>query len=403
MAPRREARGAIPMLLHAQLVGLRGRHDLALLTVFGDEAGDEAAVSALRSSGVDVHAVDTRVDDSFVRWRRRWRLAATWARGSYPWRTVWFADPRVQQAVDQLAETRKFDVVAVEDNAMGVFHLPPDIPSVLTEHEVRRPRPVDWRCGPPAGWPSWAFQEADWRRWPKYERSVWRRFDRLQVFTQEDADAVSEIAPDLAGRVTVNPFGIELPPRADPRREEPDTLLFSGNFTHPPNVDAAAFLVLEVMPRLQRELHGGGRLLLVGSRADEHVGRLGGGNVSVIDGPESMGPYLDVASVVIAPLRTGGGMRVKVLQALGAGKPVVTTSRGARGLVHADGELPLVVAEGADGLAAASARLLRDESRRRSLGERARRFVIAHHSAAAYARRLERVYEETVTMAEARR
>jgi predicted SAM-dependent methyltransferase len=62
-----------------------------------------------------------------------------------------------------------------------------------------------------------------------------------------------------------------------------------------------------------------------------------------------------------------------------------------------------VVAEDADGLAAASAQLLLDEPLRRSLVERARRFVIAHHRAAAYARRLEREYEETIAVAEARR
>jgi glycosyltransferase involved in cell wall biosynthesis len=396
MPPRVEAPGAIPLVLHAQVAGLRERHVLTVVTVAGHEPGELEAAQELKQSGVDVHVVDGRTPQGIARWRRRKRLAGTWARGRYPWRTVWFADPAVQETIDRLTRSRDFDVAAVEDNAMGVFRFPASLPTVLTEHEVRRPRPIDWRCGAPADWPGWAFRELDWRRWPSYERAVWHRFDRVQVFTERDARSVVEVAPELRSRVRVTPFGVELPERADPAREEPGTVLFVGNFTHPPNVDAACWLAREILPRI-RSRRSGTRLLLVGGDAPEQVRAFAGPDVLIVGEVPTIAPRLEAAAVVVAPVRTGGGMRMKVLHALAAGKAVVTTTRGAEGLALDGVAPPLVVAEDADGFAAATATLLADVSRRRALGERAAAFAAQHYSAGAYAARLEAVYEELVS------
>jgi glycosyltransferase involved in cell wall biosynthesis len=396
MPPRPEAPGAIPLVLHAQVAGLRERHELTVVTLAGHEPGELEAAEELQQSGVDVHVVDARAPHGIARWRRRRRLAGTWARGRYPWRTVWFADPGVQETIDRLARSRDFDVAAVEDNAMGVFRFPASLPTVLTEHEVRQPRRIDWRCGAPARWPGWGFRELDWRRWPSYERSVWPRFDRVQVFTERDARSLVEVAPELRARVCVTPFGIELPERADPAREEAGTLLFVGNFTHPPNVDAACWLAREILPRI-RGRRSGARLLLVGGDAPEQVRGLAGPDVTVVGEVPTIAPRLEAAAVVVAPIRTGGGMRMKVLHALAAGKAVVTTTRGAEGLALHGAEPPLVVADDADGFAAAAAAFLDDAGRRRALGERARAFAAEHCSAEAYGRRLEAVYEELVS------
>src|SRR5690348_10033538 len=136
MPPRAEAPGAIPIVLHAELTGLQKLHDVTLVTCFGDEHGESEAAEDLRRSGADVHAIDRRQPNGLARWRRRARLATTWLEGGRPWRTVWFADPQVQRTLDELARERRFDIVAVEDNSMGGFRLPPGTPSVLTEHEV---------------------------------------------------------------------------------------------------------------------------------------------------------------------------------------------------------------------------------------------------------------------------
>src|SRR5262249_10586328 len=104
-------------------------------------------------------------------------------------------------------------------------------------------------------------------------------------------------------------------------------------------------------------------------------------------------PYLEAAAVVLAPLRIGGGMRMKVLEALALGRPVVTTRRGAEGL-EAASDGTFAVADSTDGFPDAVAKLLADPVERDAMSEQARVYATAEHSPTAYASRLERIYEE---------
>jgi len=399
MPPDPSGAGAIPILLHAQLSGLRERNDVTLVTAAGDEAGEAEALARLRAEGFDVRAADRRQPRTAAgRWRRRARLAGTWLRGT-PWRTAWFAAPGVQRILDHLAESERFDVAVVEDSAMAGFRLPADTPSLLTEHEVLRPRQPSWRPGPPARWPRWAWNELDWRRRYRFQHKVWQRFDRVLAFTRRDAEAIVELCPGLTGRVAASPFGLVVPEAADTAAEQAETIVFSGNFTHQPNRDAAKWLAGEIVPALRR-LRPTARLRLVGNAPSQELLEMAGPAIEVVADPPRVEPYIESAAVVLAPVRTGGGMRMKVLQALAAGKAVVTTPRGAEGFDCFGEEPPLRCADTVESLAAATAELLGDDEARRDLGRRARGFAERHYSPAAWAVRLETAYREAIGMRE---
>ncbi len=393
MPPQPQATGAIPLVLHAQVTGLAARHALTLLTIAGPDPCEWQAVDRLQAQGMDIHAVRRANPSGMARWRRGWRWTSRWLQGTWPWRTIWFWEPEMQHKLDCLLAQRTYDLVAVEDNAMGVYRYRTRVPIVFTEHEVRRPRPVDWHAGPPSNWLHWAFEEANWQRWGQYQCSLWRRFDRIQVFTSRDAQAITGLAPEVSERVRVNPFGIVLPSHADDSLEQEKHLLFVGNFTHAPNVDAALWLGHEIMPKL-RAACPGVRLTLVGIYPPPSVRNLVCDDISVTGPVADIAPFFRQATVFIAPLRIGGGMRMKVLQAMALGKAVVTTPRGGSGL-DVDGKTPpIVIAETTDEIVHATTVLLTNTETRHSLGNRARAFVAAHLSAEAYAERLEAVYAE---------
>jgi glycosyltransferase involved in cell wall biosynthesis len=400
--PAAEGGGAIPVLLHAELVGLAERHEVTLVTAVGDEAGEAGAVERLADQ-VEVFAADRhRPPPGPARRRRQLRMAATWMRGRWPWRTVWYAAPGIQRILDRLAAERSFDVALVEDSAMSVFRYPAGVATVFTHHEVLRPRPVGWHPGGARSWPGWAFGELDFRRWARFQPEAWRRFDLLQVFSRRDAEQVAELAPDVAPRVRVDPFGLVMPPPLDPAREAAGTILFVGAFHHPPNRDAAIWLAREILPAVLAR-HPEARLRIVGSGPTPEVRALAGPNVEVVADAPSVLPHLEEAAVVMAPVRTGGGMRMKVLQAMAAGKAVVTTPRGTEGYTGFGEEPPLAVGEGEAEIAAATAALLEDDGERRRLGERARDFAERHHSPEAWAERQTAVFEEAITAREGRR
>ena len=255
---------------------------------------------------------------------------------------------------------------------MGAYTYPTQAPLLFTEHEVRRPRAVNWAAFRHTEPLQWVLKETDWRRWPRYQRMIWGQFDRIQTFSKRDADAIGVIAPDLACRVRVNPFGICLPNLAPSEQQEQGNLLFVGNFTHEPNVDAAVWLGKEIMP-LIRERYSGIRLTVVGIYPPPAVRNLASDDILVTGLVPEIEPYFRRAAIVLAPVRIGGGMRMKVLQAMAFGKAVVTTSRGADGLTIDGSQPPLVISDDAQGFAKAVAQLLADEDARLELGIRRER------------------------------
>jgi glycosyltransferase involved in cell wall biosynthesis len=393
MVPDPNGIGAIPKMLAAELEGLSKRNEVTLLTTYGEDPGQAEAAARLRASGLDVHAVDRRRSgSSFRRWRVRAELATTWLTRRRPWRVVCGA-AGAQPLLDRLVAEHEFDVIAVEDNPMAVLHFPADIPVVFTEHEAIRAPAGQWRASRLRERPLAALRARDWRRWDRFLPSAWERFDLLQVFCEADAAAVRQRAPELAERVRINPYGMILPPATDPGREVPGTVLFTGTFAHLPNREAAIWLADEIMPAV-RARRPEAKLRIVGRTPPREVLELAGPGVEIVADAASMEPHLEQAAVIVAPVRSGGGMRMKVLEAIARGKPVVTTGLGAEGFTAFPGELPFAVANEAEPFAEAIAGLLGDDAARHALGARARDFAVHHHSPAVWAERLEAVFAE---------
>ncbi|MGH7155634.1 MAG: glycosyltransferase, partial [Acetobacteraceae bacterium] len=174
-----------------------------------------------------------------------------------------------------------------------------------------------------------AAREAE--RIERLERWIWRSVDVVLYFSAEEVAAVAALEPAAQARVVV-PFGFE--EFGSPRRPPPGhDILFVGGFAHPPNVDAARWLVRSIMP-LVGDVTPDCRLALIGSRPTAEVRALAGGSVAVVadvTDSELRRRYL-ASRVVVAPLRSGAGVKLKVVEALRDGVPLVTTPVGAQGL-----------------------------------------------------------------------
>jgi glycosyltransferase involved in cell wall biosynthesis len=243
----------------------------------------------------------------------------------------------------------------------------PAAPRVLVQHEPGSAAARDliaWERGLRR-----AGRRLDAMAWRRYEPGVLRAADAIVAFTDEDRAALASLAP--RARMLTLPLGIALPERAsDPIGRAPPAVLFVGSFGHPPNVDAAVRLARDIFPGVRARLPDA-RLELVGAAPPPEVRRLAGQGVVVTGRVADVQPHLEDAAVVAAPLRLGGGMRVKVLEALAAGKALVATPRAVAGLGLEPGRHALV-AEGDEQLTDALAVLLADPERRARLGAAAR-------------------------------
>lgn len=356
-APRLDATHGGARAIAATIAGLARKQRVAVLYIW--RPGEPSIDDALRQRCDLVGEIKV---GGTSRWRRCVRVGWTLMQGVPLW-VARSGSATFARRVQETARAWRPDVIQAEFHLMGqYFDAIRNYPAlrVLVEHE---PSPEAMPSAP--GW--MAPYEA--HAWPRYERAVSRMAHGVVVFTERDARAMAPLAGDTP--ITVIPLGIEVPERAaDPLGVGPPELLFVGNFVHPPNVDAAEWLAREILP-LARVRCPQLSLQLVGDNVPARVRGLASGFVNVVGRVADVRTYYDRAAVVVAPLRAGGGMRVKVLEALAAGKAVVATRLAAAGLGVDDGE-QVMLADSAEPFAAAVVDLVADPVRRAALAGRAR-------------------------------
>lgn len=196
--------------------------------------------------------------------------------------------------------------------------------------------------------------------WRRYQRSVARDVDAVTVCAADDCRTLA------AHSCFVLPNGV---PHVDaePRAHDTFTMLFVGLFEYEPNADAAEFMVEQVMPIVRRAMPQA-ELRLVG-RTTHRVQRLAGPGVTVVGEVPDLSSEYGVASIAVAPIRFGGGTRIKIIEAFARKVPVVSTTMGASGLGVTDG-WELLLADDAASFASACVSALSDPALRARLLER---------------------------------
>lgn len=251
------------------------------------------------------------------------------------------------------------------------------VPRLLFEHNVehliwrrlarteRRP----WRRAP---------LEIEWRRLRRFEALACRSAALTLAVSEADRASLRALSP--GARVEAIPTGVDTDYfQPDGAARAPSELVFSGSMDWYPNEDAMLHFVRRVLPGIRAE-HPETTVTVVGrnpSRRLRDVAREAGVRVTGTVG--DVRPFLDAASVYVAPLRVGGGTRLKILEALAMAKPVVATGIAAEGLPIEPGE-HFLRADDPRTFAQAVVSLLRDPGRRSRLGAAGRRLVLERHT-----------------------
>ena len=248
--------------------------------------------------------------------------------------------------------------------------------------------------GAPARWAGAAYSFVQWRRLYRYEAQVCRRADRVLAVSDADAAALRDLVPGLD--VTVVPNGVDtqayVPGVSDTELQVPrDALVFTGTMDFRPNVDAVLWFAQKVLPLVRVQVPEVS-FFVVGQRPHRRLDCLRRDPAVELTGwVEDVHPYIAQAAVYVAPLRIGGGTRLKLLEAMAMGKPVVATRLGAEGYPVTD-ERELLLADTPANFAAAVVRLLRDTERRVALGQAARAFVEEYYDWRIIVPRVDAVY-----------
>jgi glycosyltransferase involved in cell wall biosynthesis len=268
-----------------------------------------------------------------------------------------------------------YAVVVAEFTAMGQYlHRNPYLPAVrrvLSCHEspTLHNQRVVYKL--PLGSPASFFGWLEWQKTRQVESTLQRHADALVCLTPEDKTGLQHLIPD--GRIEVVPPGVDLQhfQPADISRAE-HALVFTGRLNHPQNLDAMLWFLREVWPAVKAE-HPFALLLLAGYQPPPELRRLAQGDeqVELILDPPDVREVLRRAKIFINPMRSGTGMRPKVLEPMAMGLSVVSTRIGAQGLAIHPG-VSGFLADTAEEMAATINRVLRDDELRASVAKAAR-------------------------------
>ncbi len=287
-----------------------------------------------------------------------------------------------------------FDIVQVEHSRMAYYlrALPEDLQrkSVLTLHNITydqfgRISQVELNPVQRFRASLYSRQMRDWE--PRYAG----RFARVVVVSRLDQEMVLELNPHLHTEVIPNGVDVQRYQPLPVQRDDP-VMLFIGTMSYAPCVDGAIFFSQQVLPLIRKAIPNA-RFLIVGADPDPEVRALESEAVEVTGRVPEIEPYYSRASICVVPLRAGGGTRLKILEAMAFGRPVVSTSIGCEGLEVRDGQ-DLLVADEPEKIAAQVIRLLTDKDLYRQIADEARKTVEAQYDWDAIAGRLMDIYQE---------
>lgn len=232
-----------------------------------------------------------------------------------------------------------------------------------------------------------------WMKFARYLKALARQFHALTVVSDiERARAAGlGIAPQ---RLTVIPNGVECEPDDTwPRAFRPFTLIYNGALTYSANYDAMRYFVREILPRV-RAVEPRVHLEITGRAPQFAINELSQDNVVSFTGyVQNVRRQVQTSAVCVVPLREGGGTRLKILEAMAVGTPVVATRKGAEGLDLAPNQ-HFLLADSPDAFARATLQLVRDHELRVRLTRAAHARVCAEYDWRFIQARLERLVQQ---------
>jgi glycosyltransferase involved in cell wall biosynthesis len=400
-----------PYNLLRQLVQ-RG-HKLTLATVWTN-AEERGALAQTAKMGIRVIAMPL----STV--RALWNCAKALPR-SVPLQAMYCWQPELAQKISQVVDLTHFDLIHVEHLRGAEYGL----------HLMLRKTGVNPR--PPLLWDSVdcissLFEQAAahsgsrFSRWMalfelprtrRYEAWLVQRFNRTLVVSKAEQNAfdqllrksrdeqVRDVPPygsGTASKITMLRNGVDLSFFAPFKGERaPRTIVMTGKMSYHANIAAAQFLLDEIMPRVWAEMPDA-KVEIVGQNPATSLTRLArksGGRVRITGSVPDLRPFLEHATMAVAPMVYSAGIQNKLLEALASATPVVATPNALAGL-SVQPERDVLAGEDAEIFSRQILRLGRDEMLQRELGRNGRRYVESNHDWRQVANELESVYYELI-------
>lgn len=353
------------------LRGLSERHDIHLLS-FTQLAGDAEHAGRLAEICREVALVPGRTfRPTFANWLRAFFSMR-------PRSSISCWSEEMALLVREQLRRHSFDAAIAFTTATAEYLAGCGVPSILDDDNVDTAyfhRMVQLTDNPLTKF----RRKLTWVKLSTHERRLVATFDATAAVSEEDRQELARIAPEAErrGALYVVPNGVDLElmnyqaPEVDRRQ-----LVSTGALTYQANLDAAIFFCEEILPRIRAEVSDA-RLVITGGHKGVDVAPLTSLGATLTGFLEDVRPTVAGSAALVVPLRIGGGTRLKILEAMALGTPVVSTSLGAAGLGLKHEETALI-ADRPEDFAGCVLRIMQNDDLRVRLISNARRHVAAN-------------------------
>ena len=214
-----------------------------------------------------------------------------------------------------------------------------------------------------------------YRKFLRYERWLYAKFNYSIVVTERDRQGLIDLVHLKEKQVGVVPNGVDTQYNTLLQNtREPDTLIFNGSLTYQNNYDAMDFFLKDIFPLIVKQIPEV-QIKITGSTLGVPIESFSSMSRVIFTGYlEDIRPIISESCVCVVPLRMGGGTRLKILEAMALGTPVISTSKGAEGL-NIEAGTHLLIADTPQEFAALTIKLLHDRELRRTLAKNAASLV----------------------------
>ncbi len=271
-----------------------------------------------------------------------------------------YVHPEFQRLLDRSIGTDGVDLVQFEFSQMGAYRVPAGVPTILdihnVEHELIR------RMASSGSTARKLFNTIEHRKFRREEISAWRNATCCVATSRQDAAVVSKYTER---DVPVMPNGVDLQffQPMPPSDSVLGTIVFVGAMRYRPNAEGARFFAERIFPLIRRSVPSASFNVVGADPMPEVAALTSIPGVTMTGTVPDVRPWLEAAEVVVVPLLSGGGTRIKILEAFAAGRALVSTSIGAEGIDVVDRE-HLLLADDPQGFATSVVELMRDAALR---------------------------------------
>ena len=381
--------------VYHMMVNLGSKHDVTAICMEPDNDAQAQGIKVIEETGISIETVPVARHQK-KKLKRIYQLLSLVSAKPYQYKQ--FHSVAMQNAVTRHLSEGDYDLLLVEFSQMGYFQLDTDIPSFIDQHNVEYEimhRTYETEKNPLRK----LLAYSEWKKFYKQEIENCEKFTGCLTTSIRDAEILQQRSPGMECHIIPNGVDSEFFRPTDSDDFDPNMVLFTGTISYYPNTEGILWFYKNIWP-LIKEKNPQATFCIAGKEPPPEVQAIADKDESVTATGmvDDMRDYYYKASVVVVPLRVGGGTRLKILEGMAMSKSIVSTSVGAEGIDHTDGQ-NILLKDTPEDFSEAVVTVMKDTALRQKLEKGGRDLVEAKYDWRAVTDKLSDVFERAVNKA----